>query len=121
MIGVEILVSNEVVAESIFNWSVFWKVGGAFLGICLILGFVTSLIDSKWLSNMLSAVIIGVLGGAFAGGMLGTAYAIPVEYETQYKVITSDEILMNDFFNKYEIVDQEGKIYTVREINESTI
>jgi Na+/melibiose symporter-like transporter len=34
---------------------------------------------------------------------------------TRYKVTISDEVSMNDFLERYEIVDQEGKIYTVRE------
>lgn len=39
-------------------------------------------------------------------------------YETgkyEYKVIIDDSVSMNDFLDKYEIIDQEGKIYIVRE------
>ena len=53
--------------------------------------------------------------GRGVGGLVGAAYDIPVEYETQYKVTIADEVLMNDFLEKYEIKNQEGKIYTVVE------
>lgn len=48
---------------------------------------------------------------------MGITFETPSKYETQYKVAVSDEVLMNEFNEKYEIVEQEGKIYTVRERN----
>ena len=33
----------------------------------------------------------------------------------EYKVIVDDSVSMNEFLNKYEILDREGKIYTVKE------
>lgn len=33
----------------------------------------------------------------------------------EYKVIIDDSVSMNEFLDKYEILDQEGKIYTVKE------
>lgn len=62
-------------------------------------------------------MIGGCVLGAFAG--LGSAKEqLPLEYETHYKVTISDEVSMNEFLSKYEIIDQEGKIYTVREIED---
>lgn len=40
----------------------------------------------------------------------------PTAYETHYKVLISDEVSMNEFLEQYEIIDQEGKIFTVREV-----
>lgn len=37
------------------------------------------------------------------------------KYETRYQVTVSDSVSMNEFQNKYEIIEVEGKIYTVRE------
>ena len=34
---------------------------------------------------------------------------------TTHRVIVSDDVNMNEFLDKYEILDQEGKIYTVKE------
>ena len=37
------------------------------------------------------------------------------KYETRYQVTINDSVSMNEFQNKYEIIEVEGKIYTVRE------
>lgn len=37
------------------------------------------------------------------------------EYETHYQVTVDNSVSMNKFQNKYEIIEVEGKIYTVRE------
>lgn len=37
------------------------------------------------------------------------------EYETRYQMTVSDSVSMNEFQDKYEIIEVEGKIYTVRE------
>lgn len=34
---------------------------------------------------------------------------------TEYKVTIDDSVSMNEFLDKYEILGQEGKIYTVKE------
>lgn len=33
----------------------------------------------------------------------------------EYKVTVDDSVSINEFLNKYEILDKEGKIYTVKE------
>lgn len=37
------------------------------------------------------------------------------KYEIHYQVTVDDSVSMNEFQNKYEIIEVEGKIYTVRE------
>lgn len=37
------------------------------------------------------------------------------KYETRYQVTVDDSVSMNEFQNKYEIIEVEGKIYTVKE------
>ena len=37
------------------------------------------------------------------------------KYETRYQVTVDDSVSINEFQNKYEIIEVEGKIYTVRE------
>ena len=37
------------------------------------------------------------------------------EYETRYQVTVDDSVAMSEFQSKYEIIEVEGKIYTVRE------
>ena len=43
-------------------------------------------------------------------------YLIPEDkYETHYQVTVDNSVSMNKFQDKYEIIEVEGKIYTVRE------
>lgn len=88
MTGVEILATQEVATAFTFNSTSF----------CIVLG-------------------IFIVGGFLLGAVAGIVECdCPSEYETQYKVTISDEVSMNEFLERYEIIDQEGKIYTVREV-----
>ena len=115
MTGVEILAVEEVaVTFSVgFDWLVFWVV-------LAVVALLSTIIVGVGLFEELGAwsFLFGWLPGLILGMILGAAVARnnqPLEYETQYKVIISDEVKMNEFLEKYEIIDQEGKIYTVRE------
>lgn len=57
----------------------------------------------------------GALLGFLAGILILGAIIQPTNYETRYKVIVDDSISMIQFYEKYEIIEQEGKIFTVRE------
>ena len=113
MTGVEILASNEVVTAMLFNWTMFWIILGGCSFVFFVIGFGISVYSGNWAS--LCWVLVGVLLGAWFGGIVGSGLTIPEGYEMQYKVAISDEVNMSDFFEKYELVEQEGKIYTVRE------
>ena len=121
MTGVEILAAEEVACAFAFNWSVFWIVFSITVIISGVIAFGTLMKDfcggRGELIGIIAVVVflsimLGVLmGGLFADGILPKA----TEYETQYKVIIDDSVSANEFNEKYEIIDQEGKIYTVRE------
>ena len=49
----------------------------------------------------------------FIGALITTDEIV----DTQYQVVVSDDVNFNEFQEKYEIIKQEGKIYTVRERN----
>ena len=120
MTGVEILASEEAVVGFAFNWLAFWIVlaipvigGGIFSIVSVIIG------THEWQLIPSMIVLCSLLGGLI-GSMVGMGMRQPVEYETRYKITISDEVRMTDFLEKYEIVESEGKIYTVREIKEET-
>lgn len=115
MTGVEILAVEEVATEFAFNWTV----GLITMAIvAVVLTFILCFLVCErpddwrcWLASAFGGVLIGVLFGT----LFGTAHEIPTGYETQYKVTISDEVQLNEFNEKYEIIEQDGKIYTVRE------
>lgn len=114
MKGVEILSRKEIVTKVSFGWKLFWSL--------FVIYFIVFAIVSVWIwinKNDLIATIaclsIGIVAGVIFGYFAGIASGDPIDYITEYKVIFSDDVPMNEFMAKYEIVDQEGRIYTVRE------
>lgn len=116
MTGVEILNSYQVVTEYVFNWHACWIAVGIVMGLAILFGAL-SCIDScwEWFENIVCAVVVGVIVAVFAGVLFGAMMEIPIVHETHYEVTISDEVTMSEFTDKYEVVDQEGKIYVVRE------
>jgi hypothetical protein len=59
--------------------------------------------------------ITGIVFGTLFGLLIGTALETPIKYDTRYQVIITDEVKMSEFSERYEVLNQKGKIYTVRE------
>ena len=114
MTGVEILAMEEVATA--FGWNIWGTVFG-FLVAALIFGLVGALVETA--EGAESGLIVFISGTLIGGLLLGLAFGStggePTAYETQYKITVSDEVPMNEFLERYEIIDQDGKIYTVRE------
>ena len=114
MNGVEILSSAQVVAETTYNATAVWIVVCVIIGICVTLGVVLGVRNNDGSIFALLAVLGIILAGISASIAYGVT-TTPTSYETHYKVTIDDSVSMNDFLDKYEILDQEGKIYTVKE------
>ncbi len=105
MTGVEILSTTALTA-----WPL-WTV---------IVTFATSAIIAAVVAYLLGDAIYGMAAGFIVFLMCAIVFAVGGvgEYETgeyTYKVTIDDSVSMNEFLDKYEILDQEGKIYTVKE------
>lgn len=114
MNGIEILSSTEVASEFAFNETASWIVFGVVLGLFVIVGICLAIDECDW-GPLPAMILFGAILAILLGILVGGTTATPVSYETQYKVIIDDSVSMNEFLDKYEIIDQEGKIYTVRE------
>ena len=115
MIGVEILATEEVaITWASWNWEGFLTTVGLCFLVAIAAGILTGATDD-WGLGITIFLIIFLAGGALFGTLVGRTTGEPIEYETQYKVIIDDSVSMNEFLEEYEIIDQEGKIYTVRE------
>ena len=118
MNGVEILNEYEVVTEQQGNIAV------GMIVCCVVMVVVIGIGLYMWLSGDCNWVIVpafavlGILGGIILGGLFGGLFAKPVEYATEYEVQVSPEVSMLEFTDKYEIVDQRGQIFVVREKSE---
>ena len=108
MSGVEILAISEMGINEGFNWLAA-IVSGLVIG--AIGGFIINLNEGNWKTFFISFAIIALI----AGSLFGLAYPVYQDIVPTYKVIISDEVNINDFINRYKILEQEGKIYTVKE------
>ena len=114
MTGVEILAIEEVATA--FGWNTGGMVFGFLLAALIfgLVGYSIGMAESTadgWLVFVAGTLIAGLLIGLACGSTGGE----PTAYETRYKVTVSDEVPMNEFLERYEIIGQEGKIYVVRE------
>lgn len=115
MNGVEILSSAEVVAETRFNWTAFGIALGMIACVALLISIVPVIKNECHWRVIPICLLVGVLGGSMIGALFGEFFGTPLSYETHYKVTIDDSVSMNEFIEKYEIIEQDGKIYTVRE------
>ena len=112
MSGVEILASEQVVAKyGISNATIYTML--IIIGIAIFLGVLESIKRHDW-NHLLFYMFVGVCVSLLIGSTVQEETKKPLEYETQYKLIISDKVLMNEFYDKYEIIEQEGRIFTVR-------
>ena len=76
------------------------------LVICAIIATATS--DYNWTGIVLTCcaicALIGIAIGMFA----------PREKEERYQVVIDDSVSFNEFYDHYEVLEINGKIYTVR-------
>ena len=114
MQGVEILTSAQVVTEYATNWDAFWIAFIIFFAIVLPIGVISSVESDDWTCMVLGG-ILGVILGCIVGVGAGEMFQKPIAHETQYKVTISDEVSMTKFGEHYEVIEQDGKIFTVRE------
>ena len=115
MQGIEILTSAQVATEWAFNWTAFWIAWGIICAICTIVGIYYTITDQCEWPVIPVFFIAGAIIGSLGGWILGNVAYIPTAHETQYKITISDEVPMADFYKHYEVIDQDGKIFTVRE------
>lgn len=109
MAGVTILGSEVVMMDHPLGF-IFAIIGLIFLVLSLIVGVI---FKEKSLAPML---IFGVIGTVLAFGGLGWASINKVEDYVKYDVLVSENVNFQEFYNKYEILEAKGQVYTVKEI-----
>ena len=118
MQGITILAENQKNVYG-FNSVWFWWILGAFFVAGIILGIAVAirggddLIEGIWTTVVLTILValIGLFVALFFSTMV-----IPVGTETIYDVIIEENVSFSEFIKHYEIIEQNGLIYTVREI-----
>ena len=119
MDGITILATNSVYMEPSR-----WAQIGLFIGILVAVVFVLTVLSNRSCMDNTEVIVFSGLAivflmlGAFCGKMMEKQTSVLSHYE--YKVLIDDSVPLNEFNEKYEILDQEGQIYTVieREVEE---
>lgn len=109
MEGVEILSSTSIYNTFLPEWMAV--ISFILIFVVFIVGIVIVYAERySWLIPC-AVVLVAVFAVAIFGG-IDNKNSI---HHMEHKVIVNDSVKMNDFLEYYEVLDQEGKIYTVRE------
>ena len=113
MEGVRIL-AQAPVYETVYSWG--WSWAGFALSILavVVLAFIIfSMYNGGHMAGLLFLIFVGFLGISVYYFSIGNSEKVYSHEE--YKVIIDDSVILNDFYEKYEVIGQEGEIYTVIE------
>ena len=114
MTGVEIL--NEYAVSTTPAWVIVVCILGTIGGIILVCVAEQCMSDvAMW--SCFSCAIICFLIAMTLCAFINTTDCLNEFSHIEYKVTIDDSVSMNEFLDKYEILGQEGKIYTVKEKN----
>lgn len=114
MEGIRILSTEEVVSRSEFNLKIALTACIIIFAVFIISGIFASIKENDWL-NLAITGFIGLFASILVAIGFGITFEKPIEYTTQYKVIVSEEVSFVEFYEKYEIIEKDGEIYTIRE------
>jgi hypothetical protein len=117
MNGVEILnVTGHAIMEHAWSWQMCF---GLFIGLtcfCVLIGLIQGICDCDVDGGVLAGLIVGLICALTLSPICTVIFSRKeIGKEYHYKVTIDDSVSMNEFLDKYEILDQEGKIYTVKE------
>ena len=99
MTGIEILSVEEVAVKFTFNWNAYWIAVGVAFALFLVAGILSAVFNDD-ISDLIIYVMAGIIILPILCIPIGHELGTPTQYETQYKVIISDEVSMNDFLKK---------------------
>lgn len=113
MAGITIL-GSEVVMTTHPLFLTFGAVGVGLLISAIILGTIFK--NHKKDLGLKLMLLFGVLGTIVAFGGMGWASINKVEDYVKYDVLVSEDVSFQEFYDKYEILEAKGQVYTVKEI-----
>ncbi len=109
MNGVEILSSETIYNTILPEWCI---AAGLICAIVFILLMAFCFANDHMIIGTICVALALIVG--MVGSLGGTPSKTDISH-IEYKVTIDESVSMVEFLDKYEILDQEGKIYTVRE------
>jgi len=108
MEGIEILSIGEIGVNPVFNWTAA-IIGGVLIG--LIAAFFIGLSED----SLGLFIIMFILWTPFFGAICGFSIEKYADTAPTYKVVIGDTVSLNEFYDRYEVLEQDGKIFTIME------
>lgn len=114
--GITILNSYDIINPE-WHVTIFPAIVFSFVAVSGIALIIYLLLDSKRIKDALTPSVIIVLFTLLSifVSIHGFSHLPENKYQTRYEVTISDEVNFNEFNSKYEIVTQNGLIYTIIE------
>jgi len=109
MDGIEVLNQIEITKNP--DWAASLR---TILIIVIVIGAIIFIISAITDLELLG-IITGILEIVLVLACLGLAFIQEPTGKYEYQVLINEDISMLEFYGKYEIIDQEGKIFTIRE------
>lgn len=113
MEGVRILAQTPVY-DTVYSWGWSWIGFASGILAVAILVFIIFLMYNGAIEGLLLAIFV-VVSGILSVVSFSRSNSKEVYSHEEYKVIIDDSVSLNDFYEKYEVIGQEGEIYTVIE------
>lgn len=114
--GINVLNTYDVVSSE-WNDIIYHVVVFTFITVSGIAIIIYLLHDSKRIKDAFVPLVIVVIFTLFC--MVAAIYAFTHfpenKYQTRYEVTINDDVNFNEFTSKYQVVKQEGLIYTIVE------
>lgn len=116
MDGVTIL--NTIVSNENIEIGIVLIILGITILFISVLGIIFSIIESNKFDGF---TIFFIFGSIFSLGLLilGRMAVNELKEKTTYEVIISGEVSLTEFTSKYEIIEQRGEIYVIKEREEN--
>ena len=109
MSGVEILNETAIATNSVGAVIVI------VIGAIILVGSLIVSVDSC-LDGDLLPVLIGIFPLVISGLYIGMGITkLNQPTETHYQVLVDESVPLNEFYEKYEVIGVDGKIYTIKE------
>ena len=83
--------------------------------VCLIIAIIGALTIYRDTVQRILIILFAIAGVCSVVCFIGSFIKTDKISDAKYQVVVSEDVNFEDFMDKYEILDQDGKIYTVRE------
>lgn len=119
MNGVTIL--NEKVVHVLPSYLVWFALA------VFVIGIISAyILDKINLSDIIEAILVAICYACILGLIILMSYILMFTFIPNSEIATSDDYIeyqvtidndvkLNEFMNKYQIIEQKGKLYTIRE------